>query len=94
MLYFQYKSLPDEVLEYLTLWEQFSIFPDKAYWEAEYILESIQNTPVWLIQIQTNWLLCSNLGDTLFPSFIFEILYTILRPRPSSSDLSKIRRMD
>ena len=31
MLYFQYKSLPDEVLEYVSLWEQFSILPDKAY---------------------------------------------------------------
>ena len=31
MLYFQCKSLPDEVLEYLSLWEQFSILPDKAY---------------------------------------------------------------
>ena len=31
VLYFQYKSLPDEVLEYLSLWEQFSILPDKAY---------------------------------------------------------------
>ena len=31
VLYFQYKSLPDEVLEYLSLWEQFSILLDKAY---------------------------------------------------------------
>ena len=31
MLYFQYKILPDEVLEYLSLGEQFSILPDKAY---------------------------------------------------------------
>ena len=34
MLYFQYKSLPDEGLEYLSLWEQFSILPDKAYYEV------------------------------------------------------------
>ena len=31
VLYFQYKSLLNEVLEYLSLWEQFSILPDKVY---------------------------------------------------------------
>ena len=33
VLYFQYNSLHDEVLEYLSSWEQFSILPDKAYFQ-------------------------------------------------------------